>query len=107
MGIVRVARRQLLQLLGRAHKAGPNIGAVCDAIHARQGELGMRRIQGVLQLVKQYGIVASDDACAASLALRVPEYRFVHRYLESSPQAPLAPRQVDPLIPSNSVSIAI
>ena len=39
---------QLLQLLGRAHKAGPNIGAVCDAIHARQGELGMRRIQGVV-----------------------------------------------------------
>jgi hypothetical protein len=28
---------QLLQLLARAHKAGPNIGAVCDAIHARQG----------------------------------------------------------------------
>jgi transposase len=43
---------QLLQLLARAHKAGPNVGAVCDAIHARQGELGMRRIQGVLQLVK-------------------------------------------------------
>ena len=49
---------QLLQLLARAHKAGPNIGAVCDAIHARQGELGMRRIQGVLQLVKQYGSAA-------------------------------------------------
>ena len=48
----------LLQLLARAHKAGANIGAVCDAIHARQGELGMRRIQGVLQLVKQYGSVA-------------------------------------------------
>ncbi len=30
----------LLQLLARAHKAGANIGAVCDAIHARQGELG-------------------------------------------------------------------
>jgi hypothetical protein len=45
----------LLQLLARAHKAGASIGAVCDAIHARQGELGMRRIQGVLQLAKQYG----------------------------------------------------
>jgi transposase len=50
----------LLQLLARAHKAGANIGAVCDAIHARQGELGMRRIMGVLQLVKQYGA-----SCAA------------------------------------------
>jgi len=35
----------LLQLLARAGKAGANIGAVRDAIHARQGELGMRRIQ--------------------------------------------------------------
>src|ERR1700739_285412 len=33
---------QLLQLLARAHKAGANIGAICDAIHARQGELGVR-----------------------------------------------------------------
>jgi Integrase core domain len=89
---------QLLQLLARAHKAGPNIGAVCDAIHARQGELGIRRIQGVLQLVKHYGSAASDDACAAALELRVPEYRFVRRYLERSPQAPLSLRQVDPLI---------
>jgi transposase len=89
---------QLLQLLARAHKAGANIGAVCDAIHARQGELGMRRIQGVLQLVKQYGSAASDDACVAALELRVPEYRFVRRYLERSPQAPLSLRQVDPLI---------
>jgi transposase len=89
---------QLLQLLARGHKAGASIGAVCDAIHARQGELGMRRIQGVLQLVKQYGSAASDNACAAALELRVPEYRFVRRYLERSPQAPLSLRQVDPLI---------
>jgi hypothetical protein len=78
----------LLQLLARAHKAGANIGAVCDAIHTRQGELGMRRIQGVLRLVKQYGSAASDGACAAALELRVPEYRSyaaiwsaVHRLL--------------------------
>jgi transposase len=89
---------QLLQLLARAHKAGANIGAVCDAIHARQGELGIRRIQGVLHLVKKYGSAACDDACAAALELRVPEYRFVRRYLERSPQAPLSLRQVDPLI---------
>ena len=89
---------QLLQLLARAHKAGPSIGAVSDAIHARQGELGVRRIQGVLQLAKQYGSAASEDACAAALELRVAEYRFVRRYLERSPQAPLTLRQVDPLI---------
>jgi hypothetical protein len=89
---------QLLQLLARGHKAGANIGAVCDAIHARQGELGIRRIQGVLQLVKQYGSAACDDACAAALELRVAEYRFVRRYLERNPQAPLSLKQVDPLI---------
>ena len=47
---------------------------------------------------KQYGSAAADDACAAALELRVPEYRFVRRYLERSPQAPLTLRQVDPLI---------
>ena len=58
----------------------------------------MRRIQGVLQLVNQYGSAASDDACAAALELRVPEHRFVRRYLERNPKAPLSLRQVDPLI---------
>jgi len=57
----------------------------------------MRRIQDVLQLTKQYRSVACDNACAAALELRVPEYRFVLRYLERSPQAPLSLRQVDPL----------
>jgi len=89
---------QLLQLLARAHKAGPNIGAVSDAIHQRQAETGIRRILGMLSLAKKYGNAACDDACAAALELRVPEYRFVRRYLERSPQAPLNLRQVDPLI---------
>jgi len=89
---------QLLQLLARAHKAGANIGAVCDAIHLRQAETGIRRIMGMLSLAKKYGSAACDDACAAALELRVAEYRFVRRYLERSPQAPLSLRQVDPLI---------
>jgi transposase len=89
---------QLLQLLARAHKAGANIGAVCDAIHARQGELGTRRIQGVLQLARKYGSAACEDACKTAMELCVPEYRFVRRYLERSPQAPLSLQQIDPLI---------
>jgi hypothetical protein len=32
------------------------------------------------------------------MELCVPEYRFVRRYLERSPQAPLSLRQIDPLI---------
>jgi DNA replication protein DnaC/transposase len=64
------------QLLARAHKAGANIGALCDAIHQRQAELGVRRILGVLSLVKKYGCAAADEACALALEMRVPEYRL-------------------------------
>ncbi|HUO14040.1 MAG TPA: IS21 family transposase [Verrucomicrobiae bacterium] len=87
-----------LRLIARSHKAGASIGAVCDAIHHRQGEAGLRRIMGVLALVKKYGCAATENACAAALELGVAEYRFVRRYLERSPQAPLTLRQVDPLI---------
>jgi hypothetical protein len=38
------------------------------------------------------------DQLENALELRVPEYRFVRRYLERSPQAPLSLRQIDPLI---------
>ena len=86
------------QLLARAHKAGANIGAVCDAIYHRQEEVGIRRIMGVLSLAKKYGCSACDQACAAALEFGVAEYRFVRRYLERSPQAPLSLRQIDPLI---------
>jgi hypothetical protein len=87
-----------LQLLARAHKAGASIGALCDVIHRRQAELGVRRILGVLSLVKKYGCAAAAEACTMALELGVPEYRFVRRCLERSPQAPLSLRQVDPLI---------
>jgi transposase len=86
------------QLLARARKAGANIGAVCDAIHHRQAEVGIRRIMGVLSLAKKYGCSACDQACATALEFGVTEYRFVRRYLERSPQAPLSLRQIDPLI---------
>ena len=86
------------RLLARAHKAGASIGALCDAIHHRQAEAGLRRIMGVLSLVKKYGCAATEQACTAALELGVSEYRFVRRYLERSPQAPLSLRQVDPLI---------
>jgi len=86
------------QLLWRAGQAGAHIGALCDAIHRRQGELGVRRILGILSLAKKYGTAAVDDACSAALEMGVQEYRFVRRYLEHCPQAPLSLRQVDPLI---------
>jgi transposase len=86
------------QLLWRAGRAGAHIGALCDAIHRQQGEVGVRRILGVLSLAKKYGTAAVDEACAAALDMGVQEYHFVRRYLERCPQAPLSLQQVNPLI---------
>ncbi len=87
-----------LALLARATRAGARIGAVCDAIHRRDGTPGIRRILGVVALIKKYGPAVVDDACAAALECGATTYRFVRRYLEHRPAAPLTLRQVDPLI---------
>ena len=87
-----------LTLLARAARAGHHIGALCGGIHHRDGELGVRRILGVLALVKKRGAVVVEEACTAALELGVAEYRFVRRYLERQTPAPLTLRQVDPLI---------
>ena len=87
-----------LQLLCRADKMGSQIGALCRGMHRDHGETAVRRIQGVLSLVKKYSIATVDDACAAALEMGVCDYRFVRRYLERNPQLPLSLRQVDPLI---------
>src|SRR5436853_2772091 len=86
------------QLLGRAGRVGTHVGILCNLIYSQQGEVGVRRILGVLSLAKKYGTAAVDEACAAALEMGVHEYRFVRRYLERCPQAPLSLRQVDPLI---------
>lgn len=86
------------QLLTRAGHAGVNIGTLCQAIHARQGQVGVRRILGVLSLAKKCGAAVVDEACAAALEMGVHEYHFVRRYLERQPQLPLSLHQVDPLI---------
>jgi transposase len=86
------------QLLARAERTGSQIGALCRGMHADRGELAVRHILGVLSLAKKYGGPTVDDACAAALEIGVCQYRFVRRYLERRPQAPLSLRQVDPLI---------
>jgi transposase len=86
------------QLLHRAEKAGPQIGALCLAMHRNQGEVAVRRILGILSLAKKYGVASTNDACAMALETGACEYRFVRRYLEHNPQLPLSLRQVDPLI---------
>ena len=87
-----------LTLLAQAARAGAHIGTLCDTIHRRDGPRGVRRILGVLGLVKKHGPAVVEDACAAALELQVADYRFVRRYLERPPAAPLTLRQVDPLI---------
>ncbi len=87
-----------LQLLARAARAGEHVGTVCQAIHRQDGEVGVRRILGVLSCVKKHGPAAADEACAAALDLQVPTYRFVRRFLERKTAHPLSLKQVDPLI---------
>ncbi len=86
-------------LLTRAGRAGQQIGALCRKMYGEQGQIAVRRIQGVLSLAKKYGPAMVEDACAMALEMGVGNYYpFVRRYLERGPQLPLGLRQVDPLI---------
>ena len=68
---------------------------LCHAIHHEQGELGIRRILGVLSLAKKMGqVLRRMPACRARVG-RAP-VPLVRRYLERRPQLTL--RHVDPLI---------
>ncbi len=87
-----------VQLLARAERTGSHIGTLCHALHRQQGEVAIRRIQGLLSFAKKYGVARVDDACAAALEIEAYDYRFVRRYLERNSQPPLSLRQVDPLI---------
>lgn len=87
-----------LKLLQRAKSAGTSIGIVCERIHGREGELGVRRILGVLGLAKRRGVERVEEACMLALEVDVPTYRFVKRYVDKLPAPPLSLRQVDPLI---------
>ncbi len=88
----------VVQLLARTASAGDHIGQFCKLMHSQQGELAVRRMQGILSFAKKYGIARVDDACAAALEMEAIDYRFVRRYLERNTQPPLSLRQVDPLI---------
>jgi hypothetical protein len=85
-------------LLRRAHFAGDHIGTLCEQIHRTDGEPGVRRVLGVLALAKKHGPATVNEAALAALELGAPTYRFLRRYLERRPPAPLSLRQVDPLI---------
>jgi transposase len=86
------------QLLARARNAGKAIGTLCAEMHRQKGEAGVRRILGVLSLVKKHGAAAVDAACQCALEVGYPDYRFAKKLVERQPVAPLTLRQVDPLI---------
>jgi len=87
-----------VRLLSRACNAGESIGIVCQAIHHGDGEAGVRRILGLLNLVKNRGRDEVEAACAMALEMQLPTYQFVRRYLDRQPQLPMTLKQVDPLI---------
>jgi transposase len=87
-----------VRLLSRACNAGESIGGVCQAIYHTDGVTGIRRIQGLLSLVKKHGALAVEPACAMALEMELPTYQFVRRYLERRPPLPISLKQVDPLI---------
>ena len=87
------------KLLCAAGFLGKYIGALCTTLYEREGEAGLRRIQGVLGLCRKYGAPAVDDACSVLIAAGIADYRPVRNYLERhSPRPPLSLKQVDPLI---------
>ena len=53
---------------------------------------------GVLSLVKKHGADRTEAACREALEVGAPNYRFVRRWIERHPVAPVTLRQVDPLI---------
>jgi len=87
-----------LKLLNRADVASKSIGLVCRRIHAVEGELGIKRVLGVLSLAKKYGAHRAEKACALALEVGVPSYHFIKKYFDKQPDLPLSLRQVDPLI---------
>jgi transposase len=88
-----------VRLLSRACVAGEQIGIVCQAIQHQEGEVGVRRILGVLSLVKKYGATPVEHACEVALETGAPTYQFVRRYVErQQAELPLTLKQVDPLI---------
>ena len=74
------------------------MGALCEEIHKRRKEGGVRRVQGVLALVKKHGAGPIEQACATALEVGAADYRFVKKWIERNPPVPLSLRQVDPLI---------
>src|SRR5216684_1489056 len=69
----------------------PSVWCSCSAVPAEWAPMSVH--SATLSIASR-----AKWACGAALEMGVHEYRFVRRYLERCPQAPLSLRQVDPLI---------
>src|SRR5260370_33129319 len=80
-------RPGIQHLLLRAGRAGQQIGVVCRKMYEEEGQVAVRRIQGVMAMAKKHGSAMVEDACAVALETGASNYyRFVRRYLERGPQ---------------------
>ena len=86
------------QLLARAGKAGPSVGAFCQTLLDIDGQAAIRPIQGVMAMAKRYGAATTEEACKLALEMGVYQYRFVRRYLEKHGPLTNALKQADPII---------
>jgi transposase len=86
------------QLLARTRMAGPSIGAFCQTLFDNEGQLAIRRIQGVMAMAKRYGAATTEEACKLALEMGVCRYRFVRGYLEKQGLLRNALKQADPII---------
>ena len=74
------------------------ISDLCEQIHFKKSEGGVRSILGVLSLTKKYGPGPIEEACRIAIDVGVPDYRFVRRWIERNAPEQIALRQIDPLI---------
>lgn len=86
------------QFLARSRKAGVSVGAFCQMLFEINGQVAIRRIQGVMAMAKRYGVASTEEACKLALEMGVYQYPFVRRYLEKHGALMNALKQADPII---------
>jgi hypothetical protein len=67
-------------------------------VYAQHGQLGVRRVLGLCDLVKRHGAVAVERAAQIALDAGASTYRAVKAYLDRNATPPITLRQIDPLI---------
>ena len=88
----------VVAVLMRAHGIGAAAGAIADAVYAHDRVIGVRRVLGLCSLAKKHGAATVERAAQVALDAGAHTYRAVKACLDHQQAAPLALRQIDPLI---------